>query len=117
MQSEPDVCRPTPDEQRQEGARVTTFFAAVEYVLHLYIVIILARVCIEATRQFARKWRPVGVAAIGMEAVYVATDPPIKALRRVVPPLQIGGVSLDLSILILLLAILALQWALSSYAV
>jgi hypothetical protein len=31
--------------------------------------------------------------------------------------LTIGGVSLDLSILILLLAILALRWALSSYAV
>ena len=96
---------------------MTTFFAAVEYVLYLYVVIILARVCIETTRQFARSWRPVGVAAIGMEVVYMATDPPIKALRRVVPPLQIGGVSLDLSVIILLLAIFALRWGLSSYAV
>lgn len=96
---------------------MTTFFAAVEYVLHLYIIVILARVCVEVTRQFARSWRPVGVAAVGLEVVYLATDPPIKLLRRVVPPLNIGGMSLDLSILILLLAILALQWGLSSYAV
>jgi YggT family protein len=96
---------------------VTTFFAAVQYVLYLYIVIILARVCVEITRQFARSWRPVGVAAIGLEVIYVSTDPPIKLLRKLVPPLQIGGVSLDLSILILLIAILALRWALSSYAV
>jgi YggT family protein len=96
---------------------VTTFFAAIEYVLYLYIVIILARVCVEVTRQFARSWRPVGVTAMGLEVVYLTTDPPIKLLRRLVPPLQIGGMSLDLSILILLLAILALRWALSSYAV
>jgi YggT family protein len=96
---------------------MTTFFAAVEYLLYLYIVVILARVVVEATRQFARSWRPAGVAAIGLEAIYLATDPPIKLLRRAVPPLQIGGASLDLSILILLLIILALRWALSSYAV
>jgi YggT family protein len=86
----------------------------VGYVLYLYIVIILARVVVEATRQFARSWRPVGVTAVGLELVYVATDPPIKALRRLVPPLRIGGVSLDLSVLILLLAILALYWVVSS---
>jgi YggT family protein len=94
-----------------------TFFAALEYVLYLYLVFVLARVVVEVTRQFARSWRPVGMAAIGLGFVYAATDPPIKLLRRLVPPLQIGGVSLDLSILILLLAILGLRWALSSYAV
>ncbi len=86
------------------------------YVLYLYIVVILTRVVVEATRQFARSWRPVGVAAVGLELVYVATDPPIKALRRLVPPLQIGGIRLDLSILILLLAILALYLVVSSNA-
>jgi len=96
---------------------VSTFFSALGYVLYLYIVVILARVVVEATRQFARKWRPVGVAAVSLEVIYLATDPPIKLLRRFVPPLHVGGVSLDLSILILLLAILALRWALSSYAV
>jgi YggT family protein len=95
---------------------VSTFWSALAYVLYLYVVIILARIVIETTRQFARSWRPVGIAAIGLEAVYIVTDPPIKALRRLVPPLQLGGVSLDLSILILLLAVLALNWVVSSYA-
>ena len=31
-----------------------------------------------------------------------ATDPPIKALRRVIPPLRIGSIALDLSFLIVL---------------
>jgi YggT family protein len=96
---------------------MTTVFAAIGYVVYLYIVVILARVVVEATRQFARKWRPVGVAAISLEVVYVATDPPIKLLRRVIPPVHVGGLSLDLSILILLLVMLAVEWVLSSYAV
>ncbi len=85
------------------------FFDLVAYVLYLYILVILARFVVEATRQFARSWRPAGVAAIGVELVYVATDPPVRALRRLIPPVRLGTISLDLSIIILLLAILALQ--------
>jgi YggT family protein len=65
---------------------------------------------IEATRQFARAWRPAGVAAVGVELVYLATDPPLRVLRKLIPPVHLGSVSLDLSIIILLLAILGLQW-------
>ena len=97
-------------------AGVATFFSAIQYVLYLYLIIVLARLVVEVTRQFARSWRPVGVAAVGLELIYAATDPPLKLLRRLVPPLHLGGISLDLSILILLLAILGLRLALSSYA-
>ena len=103
-------------ETARKGTEVSTFLGVVGWVLYLYIILILARVVIETTRQFARSWRPVGAAAIGFEVVYLTTDPPIKLLRRLVPPLQLGAVSVDLSILILLLAILALRWVVSSYA-
>jgi YggT family protein len=86
------------------------FWGVVGYVLYLYLLIVLARFVLEFTRQFARSWRPAGVAAIGAEAVYLATDPPIRLLRRLVPPVRLGTVSLDLSIILLLLAILGLQW-------
>lgn len=94
---------------------MTTFFDAVYYLLHVYLVMILARVVVEITRQFARSWRPVGYAAVGLEFVYVSTDPPIKLLRRFVPPLRLGGVSLDLSILILLIVVIGLQLWVSYY--
>jgi YggT family protein len=100
----------------RDVTEVSTFWGVVGYVLYVYVIIILARVVLETTRQFARSWRPAGVAAIGFEFVYLVTDPPIKLFRRLVPPLQLGGVSIDLSILILLLAILALNWVVSSYA-
>jgi len=90
------------------------FWDIVGYVLYVYLLVILARFVVEITRQFARAWRPAGVAAVGLELVYVATDPPIRLLRRLIPPLQLGSVRLDLSIMILLLGILAAYWVVLS---
>lgn len=84
-------------------------WGVVGYVLWIYILLVLARVCVEWTRQFARAWRPAGTAAVGLELVYSVTDPPIRALRRLVPPLQLGTVSLDLSVIILLIALIVLR--------
>jgi YggT family protein len=95
---------------------VSLVWGLVGYVLYLYILVVLARFVVEATRQFARSWRPAGVAAVGIELVYIATDPPVKLLRRLIPPLRIGAVSLDLSIMILLLAMLAVYWVVVSYS-
>jgi YggT family protein len=95
---------------------MSTFLGVVGYVLYLYVILILARVVIETTRQFARSWRPAGASAIGIEFVYVTTDPPIKLFRRLVPPLQLGGVSIDVSVLILLLVVGVLSRVVSSYA-
>lgn len=88
---------------------MTLLWGVVGYALWVYILLILARIVLEWTRQYARKWRPVGAAAVGVEIVYLATDPPIRALRRLVPPLQLGTVSLDLSVIILLIVLIALR--------
>jgi YggT family protein len=84
-------------------------WGVIGYALYVYILLILARLVVDWTRQFARKWRPAGAAAIGLEVVYIATDPPIRLLRRLVPPLQLGTVSLDLSVIILLIVMVVLQ--------
>jgi YggT family protein len=51
---------------------------------------------------FRRSYRAHGAVAALLEVVYSVTDPPIKALRRVIPPLRIGSVALDLSFLIVI---------------
>jgi YggT family protein len=79
------------------------------YALHVYLLLLLARLVLDWTHNFARNWRPVGAAAVGFELVYMLTDPPIRALRRLVPPLQLGNVSLDLSFLVVLIAVIVLQ--------
>ncbi len=78
-------------------------FIYLMVVLKLPIVALLwIRFVVDWVQIFARAWVPRGVMLLLLEAVYSATDPPIKALRRVIPPLRIGSISLDLSFLIVM---------------
>lgn len=86
------------------------FWQVVAYVLYLYLLLLVLRIVFETTRQFARAWRPAGVAAIGIEMIYSATDPPVRAMRRLVRPVRVGPIALDLSMIILFLAILAFRF-------
>lgn len=77
--------------------------------LSIYILILLARLVLDWVLVFARDWRPRGVALVIAEATYTVTDPPLRALRRVIPPLRLGSVRLDLGFMILMLACFFLQ--------
>ncbi|TAM82333.1 MAG: YggT family protein [Jatrophihabitans sp.] len=86
------------------------FWIILAYLVYVYLLLVLGRLVVETMRYFARSWRPAGVAAVGLELMYVVTDPPIKALRKLIPPLHLGSVSLDLSIAIVLLVLLLLLY-------
>ncbi|MBA2952323.1 YggT family protein [Nocardioides sp. MAH-18] len=74
----------------------------IQIVLWVFIALLWVRFIVDWVQIFARQWSPRGALLVGLEGVYSATDPPIKALRRVVPPLRIGNISLDLSFLIVM---------------
>jgi YggT family protein len=57
----------------------------------------------------ARSWRPSGFVAAGLEVVYATTDPPLKAIRKVIPPLNLGSIRLDLAFMVLLIAVYILR--------
>ena len=67
--------------------------------------VLFARLIIDYVRMFARNWRPKSGLIALFEVIYAITDPPMKFVGRFVPPLRIGGVSLDLSFIVLLLAL------------
>ena len=66
-------------------------------LLTAFIALLWIRFIVDWVQVFARSWSPRGVLLVLLEVVYSITDPPIKALRRVVPPLRLGQVALDLS--------------------
>ncbi len=74
-------------------------------ILSIYVLILIARIVFDYVFMFAREWRPTGVVLLIVEAIYTVTDPPLKALRRVIPPLRIGGVALDLAFLVLFILV------------
>lgn len=78
--------------------------AGVAYIaLLLYLLLLLARLVLEWIRGYSRDFRPHGMVLVLFEVVYTLTDPPVKFLRRLIPPLRIGAVALDLSLMLLLL--------------
>jgi YggT family protein len=75
----------------------------IEGLLWFFIALLWIRFVVDWVQIFARQWTPHGVLLVTLEVVYSITDPPIKALRRVIPPLRIGSISLDLSFLIVMI--------------
>ncbi|PKH44037.1 YggT family protein [Nocardioides alpinus] len=73
-------------------------------ILQVFIGFLWIRFIVDWVQVFARQWEPRGPLLVGLEGVYSVTDPPIVALRRVVPPLRIGSVALDLSFLLVMVA-------------
>lgn len=84
-------------------------FVLIYLVLMLVQVALIIRIVYDAVQMFARGWRPRRLALVLASGVYTVTDPPIKALRRLIPPLRLGGVSLDLAFLVVFLAVTILM--------
>ncbi|MEU8662773.1 YggT family protein [Actinoplanes philippinensis] len=78
-------------------------------LLYLFMMVLLARFVLSAVLQYGRRWQPSRGASAGLEAVWSVTDPPLRALRRVIPPLRIGNVSLDLASIVLLVILFVLM--------
>jgi YggT family protein len=78
------------------------------YVLTIYLVILVGRMIFGWVQVFAREWRPSGILLVVAECIFTATDPPLKFLRRFIPPLRLGMVAMDLSFMVLFIVVLIL---------
>lgn len=84
---------------------MTTVLNVLIIGLQTYLLVLLARIVVEWVQVLARDYRPKGPMLLLFEAVYTLTDPPLRAIRKVVPPLRIGNVALDLGMIVLFLVI------------
>ena len=78
-------------------------------LLDLFKYALFIRLIIDYVRIFARNWRPNSFLLAIFEIIYSITDPPMKYVQRFVPPLRLGGIALDLSFIVLLIAVNLLQ--------
>ncbi|NRQ50989.1 YggT family protein [Aeromicrobium stalagmiti] len=77
--------------------------------LWIALVLLIARFVLDWVQLLARNWRPRGIVLVICEGLYSVTDPPLRAVRGVIPPLRLGQVVLDLSPMILIIGIYILQ--------
>jgi YggT family protein len=87
---------------------VAILAAVALYVLYIFLALLFVRLIVGWVMAFARDWRPTGIVAAVLELAFSATDPPLRALRRVIPPLRLGSFSLDLAFIVVLFVTYAL---------
>ena len=78
-------------------------FVVLYWLVLVFLLLLIGRLVLDWIQVFAREWRPRGPVLVVAEVVYTATDPPLKMLRRLIPPLRLGSVQLDLAFFILFL--------------
>jgi len=89
---------------------VVSVVLQVTYILlYVLLLVLIARFVMSYVMQYGRRWQPGRGASATLELLWSVTDPPLKALRRVIPPLRIGTVAVDLSSLVLLVILFVLM--------
>ena len=83
-------------------------YAVLFYALWVFFGLLWVRFIVDWVMVFARSWRPSGAAAAVLEVTYSATDPPLRALRRFLPPLRLGSMAVDIAFILLFIVTYAL---------
>jgi YggT family protein len=88
---------------------VAVIASVVYAALFIFILIMWVRFIFDLMVNLNRGWRPRGAAVVIAEVAFTITDPPINLVRRLVPPLRFGDVSLDFGWAIVLVAAIILS--------
>jgi len=81
----------------------------IDFVLWACLLVLIARIVLDWVQMLSRSWQPRGFVLVLCEVIYSLTDPPLRAVRRVLPPLRLGMIALDLSPVVLFVVIWLLQ--------
>lgn len=84
------------------------------FLIRVFLWLLLLRIAMEVIQSFSRNFQPPRLLSIVFEPVFVVTDPPLRLVRRYVPPLRMGNVALDMSVLVVYFAAILIQILLSS---
>lgn len=80
----------------------------ISSALQIYVLVMWGRFILDIYRTMRPDWRPRGGALVLFSSVYALTDPPLRLIRKVVKPVRMGPVALDLAWTILLIVVIIL---------
>ncbi|MCV0020913.1 YggT family protein [Mobiluncus curtisii] len=81
----------------------------IYYVINVYVFILILRVVLDWVQILARGWRPRGIILVLANLIYALTDPPVRFFGRLIPPLRIGGLALDMGFMVLFILLFVVQ--------
>jgi YggT family protein len=79
---------------------MSSIFYVIYWILNLFLIALIGRLILDYVRMFFPNFRPRGIFLGIAEIIYSVTDRPLSFARQFVPPLQLGGISLDLSFIV-----------------
>ncbi len=79
------------------------------WLLQAYFFALVARLFIDLALSVNPSLRPKGILLPIVEIVMTITDPALKLVRRIIPPIRLGAIQLDLGWTALVFAIFFLQ--------
>ncbi|KTF04825.1 MULTISPECIES: YggT family protein [Trueperella] len=88
---------------------MTIFGLVLFWACQLYVLVLIGRVVLDFVQILSRDWYPSGALVVLANLIYKLTDPPLKLLAKFIPPLNLGGVSLDLGFIVLFIAVQVIQ--------
>jgi len=87
----------------------------VYLAVSIFIIIMWVRFAFDFVMSLNRGWRPSGIGVVIAEIAFTVTDPPIRLVRRFVPPLKVGGMALDFAWAIVLITAIILSYVAASF--
>ncbi|MGC3993863.1 MAG: YggT family protein [Propionicimonas sp.] len=76
-----------------------------------FLALLTLRAVLSLVPLFIRNWEPAGGLRVLSELVLTLTDPPLRALRRVLPVVRLGDLRLDVAFTVLYVVIaLLVSW-------
>ena len=74
-------------------------------LISIYLLVLLARVIIDLVTSAARDWRPSGALLVIVNIVYALTDPILNLVRKIIPPLRLGGIAIDIGFIVVFIVL------------
>jgi YggT family protein len=91
------------------GRMLTLLLSLIDWLIGAYITVLFIRMILDWASILSPRWRPSGVIASLVFAVYWLTDPPLHWLRQYIPPVRLGAFSLDVSFIVLYFLLIVLR--------
>jgi YggT family protein len=86
------------------------------WLLQVYFFFMIGRFVTDLVLSVNRGWRPRGFLVVIVESIYTVTDPPLKLVRRIFPPVRLGSIQLDFAWTLVLLAVVFAQNIVRAFA-